>query len=83
MAPMMDGRRVRRRQVVWRVRLESGADCAPCPECIPPPPPPRVEPPNFTVLDFVWSIAGAGMGEGPRGRSSACEQRDYCPTLMQ
>ena len=39
---------------------------------VPDPPPPR---------DFVWSIAGAGVGGAPRARSSTCEQRDG-PTLL-
>ena len=30
---------------------------------------------------FVWSVAGAGVGGTPRGRSSLCEHRGSGPTL--
>ena len=35
----------------------------------------------WTKISTTCSIAGAGLGGTPRGRSSTCEQRDHCPTL--
>ena len=33
------------------------------------------------MKDFVLSMAGAGTGGTPRGRSKTCAQRDNGPTL--